>query len=78
MYISDVLGMLVVDCDSGTKVGYVSDIKFNNSNGMIESLIVSEGKNRFICRLFSYFKKIEIYRENIMMFGVDLVVVKTY
>ena len=78
MYISDVLGMLVVDCENGKKVGYVSDIKFNNSNGMLESLIVSEGKNRFICRLFSYFKKVEIYRDNIVMFGVDLVVVKTY
>ena len=78
MYISDVLGMLVVDCENGEKIGYISDIKFNKSDGMIESLIVSEGKNRFICRLFSYFKKVEIYRENIMMFGVDLVVVKTY
>lgn len=78
MYTSDVLGMMVIDIESGKKIGYVKDIKFSNDKGLIESIIVCEGKNRFISLLFYCFKRVEIYRENIVMFGEDLVAVKTY
>ena len=78
MYTSDVLGMMVIDFESGKKIGYVRDIKFSNDKGLIESIIVCEGKNRVMSCLFYYFRKVEIYRENIVMFGEDLVAVKTY
>jgi sporulation protein YlmC with PRC-barrel domain len=78
MYASDVLGMMVVDVESGKKIGFVRDIRFSNDNGLIESIIICEGKNKLISLFFYYFKRVEIYRENIVMFGEDLVAVKTY
>lgn len=78
MFVSELLGMMVIDVDTGRKVGYVCDVKLSRDKGLIESLIVSEGKNKFISRLFYFFRRVEIFRENIVMFGEDLVAVKTY
>ena len=70
--------MEVIDGSNGKRVGYLSDIKLNMENGMLESIIVVEGKRRLFAKLFSLLHRIEIYKENIMMFGEDVIVVKTY
>jgi len=78
VYISILINMIVIDNSNGKKIGYIRDVKFNRENGMLESLIVSEGKNKLFARLISFFRQLEISRENIMMFGEDVVVVKMY
>lgn len=78
MFISILIDMVVIDNNTGKKVGYIRDIKLNRENGRLESLIVSEGKNKILCRLFSFFRQIEINKENIIMFGEDIVVVNLY
>ena len=70
--------MTVIDNSTGRKVGYLVDVKFSPSNGMLESIYVSNHKNKLISRLFSFINVIEVRRENILMFGEDVIVVKIF
>ena len=78
MFASILINMVVIDNCTGRKVGYIKDIRFNRENGRLESLIVTEGKSLVFSRIFSLFRQIEIYKENIVMFGEDIVVVNLY
>jgi len=78
MFFKSLLYMDVIDSNTGRKIGYLVDIRFDNSNGLIESIIVVECRKRLFSRLFSFFHQVEIYRENIVMFGEDVVVVKSF
>ena len=70
--------MVVIDNTTGKKIGHLIDIKLSQQTGILESIYVTSYKNKFLSKLFSFLNVIEIRRENIVMFGEDVIVVKIF
>lgn len=64
----------VIDDNTGNKLGRIIDLKINQENGKIESIIVGKGF-RFINLLTSK-ELIEIPYENVLKNGNDVIVVE--
>ena len=64
----------VIDDNTGNKLGRIIDLKINQENGKIESIIVGKGF-RFI-NLITSKELIEIPYENVLKNGNDVIVVE--
>lgn len=74
MRLSDLQNKNIVNVIDGRNIGNIIDVKINEENGKIKSLIIEPNKN-----VFSFFNKnmdTEIKWENITKIGEDVILVK--
>ena len=74
MRLSDLQNKNIVNILDGKNIGNIIDVKIDESNGEIQSLIIEPSKN-----VFSFFNKnmdTEIRWENITKIGEDVILVK--
>lgn len=71
MKLSDLQKKDIINISDGVKIGNIIDVNINDK-GIITSLIVD--RNTF--RLFSYNNEIEIYFDQIVKIGDDVILVK--
>lgn len=69
--INSMKNMEVIDINSGTKLGFIVDIKLDCENDKVESLIIP-GENK---GWFSKGEEIEIPWDNIEKIGIDVILV---
>ena len=74
MRLSDLQNKNIVNVIDGKNIGNIIDVKINETNGEIKSLIIEPNKNVF--SLFNKNMDTEIKWENITMIGEDVILVK--
>jgi YlmC/YmxH family sporulation protein len=74
MRLSDLQKKDVININDGTKIGNIIDIKIDESNGKIDSLVIE--KTGFSFNIFTPRGEIDIHFNQIQKIGEDVIIVR--